>query len=282
MKHIPKTPNEEINLPKRHPLMDLLWLSGGTLLLMLLIYIVSGFLVDYAVRYLPPSFDNDFEFVTVEVLEQQFEAKQATGERAEAVKDLFAALRKQLPKEDIRNYKLHVLEKAEANAFALPGGTIVVFTGLLNEVNSENELAMILGHELGHVNENHHWKSMGRSLLFGLTMLVLSGNQSALQANVSSVPFSGLLRNHSRSQESDADSFGLNLICAHYGHSSGAKDFFQRHANLEGDTSVLLNITLTHPPSQSRLDDITQWAAERECGPGQIKPWTHAATPVTQ
>jgi Zn-dependent protease with chaperone function len=62
-------------------------------------------------------------------------------------------------------YKIHIIPDPRINAMALPGGNIVVFSALIKETGSENELAFVLAHELGHFANRDHLRGLGRRLL---------------------------------------------------------------------------------------------------------------------
>ena len=80
---------------------------------------------------------------------------------------------------------------------ALPGGQIMVFSGLLKKVNLENELAMVLGHELGHYAHRDHLRGMGRGLGVTLGLAMLFGQDSAV-AGIASDLFLGMEMRYSR------------------------------------------------------------------------------------
>ena len=109
------------------------------------------------------------------------------------------------------DYQLHVEKSLMVNAMALPGGHIVIYRGLLDRVESENELAMILGHELGHFAERHHLKGLGRGLVLLVLSATLLGDQSGitqfLQDSLATVE-SGF----SQRQEQQVDEFGLHIL----------------------------------------------------------------------
>ena len=72
-----------------------------------------------------------------------------------------------------RNFTIKVIPGKDVNAFAVPGDTILLVEELLNKVETENELAMVLGHELGHFHFRHHLKGMGRRLVMGFFSMMI-------------------------------------------------------------------------------------------------------------
>jgi len=111
-------------------------------------------------------------------------------------------------------YEFYVVNSSQVNAFALPGGPVMITRGLLLRLNSESELANVLAHELGHLNARHHArfleKQFGLSLLLNIGALLLADKpygQALLQfgqigAGLLSLKFS-------REQEREADQYGL-------------------------------------------------------------------------
>ena len=71
-----------------------------------------------------------------------------------------------------RPFHVYVTEVDDINAIALPGSNIIVFSGLLQNIQSENELVMVLGHELGHYAHKDHLRGLGRGL--GISLVITS------------------------------------------------------------------------------------------------------------
>ena len=76
-------------------------------------------------------------------------------------------------------FRVEIDSSAAPNAMALPGGLIVVTQGLLDQVESENELAFVLGHELGHFRNRDHLRALGRGIMISLFLAVVTGNDVA-------------------------------------------------------------------------------------------------------
>jgi len=122
--------------------------------------------------------------------------------------------------EGVDKWDIVVFHKDEANAFALPGGHIGVYTGILKVANTPGELAAVVGHEVGHVIAKHGnervSETMGANILLTATGILAQKkgkNYGLLVAALGgpAVQF-GLLLPHSRDQESEADLIGLDLM----------------------------------------------------------------------
>ena len=127
--------------------------------------------------------------------------------------------------------RVSIADDFTPNAFALPGGRIIVTEGLLGSVESESELALVLGHEIGHFEQRDHLRGLGRGLALGLVGLglELGGAGGAMSLVEGAIGFAD--RHFDRDQESGADRFGLGLVWSEYGDVSGATDFFAKMAS---------------------------------------------------
>jgi predicted Zn-dependent protease len=227
-----------------------------------------GIIVDFAVPYIPLSWENALSAPIMSEVNQMG----TVSRRYEIAKiqNLLDSLAKLMPKEQQRSFKVVVVDKKETNALALPGGNIVLFSELLNEVQSENELAMILAHELGHFAHRDHLRGLGRSFLFYMfSALLLGGDNATARTFMNS---SGILTNtYSRSQEAGADRFALDLIIKKYGHAGGTLDFFRRLAGKE-TLPELTHYLSTHPASKKRVAALQEIIDEKELAVGEPLP----------
>ncbi|HWD40737.1 MAG TPA: M48 family metalloprotease [Fimbriimonas sp.] len=155
-------------------------------------------------------------------------------------------------------FSFDVVDDPELNAFALPGGPTFFFTGLMDKLKTEDELAGVLCHELTHVRQQH-WAiqfaaTQRRDLLINLGLVLLHANQTANAiAGVSdqlifNLPFS-------RSQEAQADRGGFELMTAAGYNPAGLEHVFQMMGKtIRGDKPpVFLS---DHPADKNRIDSI--------------------------
>jgi len=145
------------------------------------------------------------------------------------------------------------------NAAAFPGGVVLVFTGLLDKMRSENELAFVLGHELGHFKNRDHLKGMGRLLVLLVGSVFVLGPDNAL-GNLALSSLNLAETGFSRRQESDADEFALKTLQCRYGHVGGATDFFATMMKEESGLKLFNHFFASHPDSQKRIDAMDQQA----------------------
>lgn len=111
-------------------------------------------------------------------------------------------------------YEFYLVNSSQINAFALPGGPVMITRGLLLRLDSESELANVLAHELGHINARHHARFLEKQ--FGLSLLlnigaILVGNKPYGEAllQFGQIGASLLALKFSRDQEREADRYGL-------------------------------------------------------------------------
>ena len=140
---------------------------------------------------------------------------------------------------------------------ALPGGLIVVTTGLLDQVESENELAFVLGHELGHYRNRDHVRALGRGVVLSLAFTVMTGRDvSNIGINIADLT----LRSFNRKQELAADEFGLELVFTQYGHVNQAWRLFERWDDGESSPFEVAGYVSTHPQPEDRIEVLEEYA----------------------
>ena len=158
-------------------------------------------------------------------------------------------------------WRFAAVQSETINAFAAPGGTILVTRGMLNHVTNEAELACVLGHEIGHVIRRHHIAVLQKSLLVAAGASALSVTSKAggseeyrkLLIGESKEIFS---RRLDRSAEREADEDGV-LLAARAGYDPAAcLNFMKRLASLKADTDALAALYKTHPTAKERVEDV--------------------------
>lgn len=160
--------------------------------------------------------------------------------------------------------RITVVKSAEVNAFALPGGRIVIFSGLLDKMGSAEELAGLLGHEVGHVKLRHGLKAQMRSLstylFFSLLLSDVNGVTAALMDNAK------MLSNlsYSRKLEHQADEEALAVLQKNHISQSGMVDLFRTLQGVAGEEPEFLKFLSSHPLTQNRLNFAKKAAAKQQ------------------
>jgi len=255
MRYTPKLPNGNVNISKTPALKEFFVLLGGLLAIIIGVYIILGFAVDFIVPRLPVKVENALEKVYSGFYKDAYEDVEAQTK----LQMLLDELAKQLP-EQRHDYKVHIVLGLKPNALALPGGHIVVFSALLEEAESENELSMILAHELGHFANRDHLRGLGRQLvLLTISITVLGADNPA--TNFLKNSLGNIQMKYNQHQERNADLFGLNLLHKRYGHVAGAFDFFQRLKEKE-KIPRFFYFFATHPYHDDRITTIKKYIQE--------------------
>ncbi|HOJ20711.1 MAG TPA: M48 family metalloprotease [Armatimonadota bacterium] len=157
-----------------------------------------------------------------------------------------------------RDYSFKILDSDDVNAFAIPGGFIYVTLGLLCFIDSEDELAAVLGHEIAHLTAHHGVKQLQREILLTLGFVLLRGYVSDMVSTLSQV--GGVLYSlrHSRADEAAADAGGLvKMLRAGYDPIAMAT-FLEKCAEREKQKPSRLEVYfMTHPPTTDRLERAT-------------------------
>jgi predicted Zn-dependent protease len=176
-------------------------------------------------------------------------------------------------------YQFHVADDSEPNAFALPGGFVYVTRGLLALANSEDELAGVMGHEIGHVVARHSVRqveaSIPFSILFGVPSAIVGLVSPALGGIVGGVGkvASGLvLAPYSRTQEREADQIGIQLAARAGWDPAGLPSLLrtlEREEALAGGDPSRISFFANHPATPERVKDTTAAAKSLTRGPGR-------------
>ncbi len=149
-------------------------------------------------------------------------------------------------------------EPETVNAFALPGGKMVVFTGILPVTQTEDGLAVVMGHEVGHALARHGTERMTTHLGVETARELLLGDDWAETATL--VKDLALTLPHSRAQETDADRTGL-LLMARAGYDPReAVPFWTRMSQLGGEKPP--EMMSTHPSDETRIGTLEEMMPE--------------------
>ena len=163
--------------------------------------------------------------------------------------------------------RFFVLKENRINAFAYPGGTIGVHTGLILASQTESELAGVVAHEISHVSQNHIARSIQNSakqaplqLLSALAIIAAASAGADAQAVAGTMQITqGLLAqdsvNFTRSQETEADQVGIKLMEKSGFSVTGFRDFFNRLAKSRGTDSLfpIPEMIQSHPKPSTRI-----------------------------
>lgn len=158
-------------------------------------------------------------------------------------------------------WRFAAVEGAEVNAFAVPGGTVLITAGMLSLVANEAELACVMGHEVGHIVRKHHLDLMKKASLIqagsSLAQLKVKDNEKGEARKYALAEGAELFtRGLDRGAERDADADGV-LYAARAGYDpSACLNFMQRLASLKTEAGALEALYKTHPQASERVADV--------------------------
>ena len=169
-----------------------------------------------------------------------------------------------------------VFDHPMVNAFAAPGGHVVLMRGLIEKAGSPDEVAAVLGHEIGHVESRDVTRNALRSAgSAGLLSLIL-GDFAGGGAAVILAEWT-LNASYTREAEAAADVFALEMLDASGTDASGMADFFDKIAELQSDGRELPGFLASHPESHARANAARNFAAQQGYGMTPIltqREWT--------
>ncbi|ULQ57204.1 M48 family metallopeptidase [Flavihumibacter rivuli] len=175
-------------------------------------------------------------------------------------------------------YKLNftVVDADEVNAYAVPGGYIVVYSGILRKMERPEELVALLGHEASHVNERHSLRNILREMTGGIMLGLVFGDLGSLSGTIASN--ANALRNlsYSRSLEEEADEYGMQRMLQNNIDPRGMVLLMDRLKEAEKDLS-LPGFLSTHPLTEDRkkhaIQFLKQHSGAMSVPPGLARDW---------
>lgn len=159
-------------------------------------------------------------------------------------------------------FKFHIMQDTNVNAFAIPGGHIVILTGLLEEAESAEEVAGVLAHEIAHVTRRHSLRNIVKSAGLLLVVQALLGDASGLLGLATEASRYLLEQKFSRDYEREADDTGWAYLEQANVDPRGMRLFFEKLKKMTEESGMgvmegSLSLVNTHPTSQERIERLT-------------------------
>lgn len=166
-------------------------------------------------------------------------------------------------------WEFNLIKEDQVNAFCMPGGKIVVYEGLMKIISSDDELAVVLGHEVAHAVAKHSNERMSQQMMaqYGAQVLggILSGKSAATQALAGQVyglgAQYGVMLPFSRKHETEADYMGLVLMYMAGYQPEAAVNFWKKMAVASGGNATP-EFMSSHPSDASRISSIQKLLPE--------------------
>ncbi|MFC2103711.1 M48 family metallopeptidase, partial [Bacteroidota bacterium] len=167
------------------------------------------------------------------------------------------------------NWEFNLVESEQVNAWAMPGGKVVVYTGILPIVHDEEGLAVVLGHEIAHAIAEHGNERMSQELLRGVgavgLMVALDkepAQTKALWMGVYGLGTQvGIMLPYARTHESESDRLGL-IFMAMAGYDPHEAPSFWERMDANSGGSAPPEFFSTHPSHETRIEDLNAWIPE--------------------
>ena len=158
------------------------------------------------------------------------------------------------------DFSLTVVEEDAVNAFAVPGGRIVLFTGLVAAADSPDEIAGVLAHEVQHVLMRHGTKALFRELAWSVVWGTLAGDAEVMSNVLEGAgQLAGL--SYRRDDEIEADREGIALIMKARINPNGMIQFFEKLEDASEWSPAQLTYLSTHPRATDRVDVLKRMAS---------------------
>jgi len=164
---------------------------------------------------------------------------------------------KNLKLDDTYSINVQVINSKEINAFAVPGGRIFVYSGILKQMNSYEELVALLGHEVTHVVNRHSLKSICRSAATGIVVASVFGDITGISSGVISQAEQFKQLDYSRDLETEADVNGVAIMVQNKIDPKGMLDLLELLKKESAEMPYLMKYLSTHPDTDSRIKTVS-------------------------
>jgi Zn-dependent protease with chaperone function len=227
-------------------------LAGGVVLATVLgLWFGSDLLVEIAVSRIPVEWEQKLgESAYRDFLSHQEVMKE--GPAVAALGEMTQRMTAQI-QDNPYKFEVTVVKSDVINAFALPGGYVVVFTGLMKKAESGEEVAGVLSHELNHVLRRHGLERIVKNFGLMAVAAIVFGNQQGLVGMMKQLGVELFTLKFGREQETEADLTGLQLLQRARINPAGMITFFERLSEKDQGQMEWLS---THPMSAARAERL--------------------------
>lgn len=244
---------EGINVSKTHPLAEFGFLIAAAAIIIVIVLLVAQVIAGAMVRHI--SFESERALFQQLVSASMYQEDDEYPEKTAYLQALAEQLVVYMELPDGMQVDVHYSPDKIANAYATLGGNIVIYQGMIDQVSSENGLAMVLAHEIAHIKNRDPVMALGRGTVSLIGLAILSGfGDSSAMSSIVNITGSSLLSKFSRDQESQADEEAVNAMLGLYGTTQGADEFFVSMSEQESSLGAVF--FSTHPATDKRIERI--------------------------
>jgi len=263
---------EGINVSKVNPFAQFLKLLVSAAVLIILLVILLQIFGGALAKRIPFK----YEVQLMDKLDLQLSDVPPSAQIVVYLNNLAARLESQLPLSEDKQVRVHYYNEPVFNAFATMGGNLFFYRGLLEQMPSENALAMVMAHEMAHINHRDPITSVGGGVASMIAVSMVTGD-TGFAGNV--LTNAGVVTGtqFTRRMETAADTAALKAVYGLYGHVNGASSLFEVMGDVKSDNKAvpdwLERFAATHPLSNDRVDAVAQmaqrngWSVEGELTP---------------
>ncbi|KEJ91035.1 M48 family metallopeptidase [Sulfitobacter donghicola] len=234
------------------------WAIGAVAAVALQVGVLVPMLADSLATYVPPAGERALGEATFKQIRQALAGSGLPPLPICEGEEGLAAFERMLVALDVERdtdaaIKLFVLDHEMVNAFALPGGYVVFFRGMIDAAQSPNEIAAVLAHEVGHVENRdptrHALRSAGSIGILGLLFGDFAGGAAVLFLTEKLIS-----ANYAQAAEKGADEFAYEVLENANVSPAALGDMFERLRDKYGDTEGIVSHFVSHPTLTSRID----------------------------
>lgn len=267
----PPVPHE-VNVSRESVLAEFLRLSLGFALFLALVAAVVYLAGGWLARLIPYSMEarwvGDRVLGIVGVMDAAPPKDPKASELLDRLQDLTSRVAASMDLPADLSVRVHLLDSDVPNAFATLGGHLIVTRGLIRRMPSENALALVIAHEVGHLKARDPISAVGGGASLALLMVALGRDVGSLAPQVSRLVQLG----YSRKAEAAADTEALAALRRMYGHAGGAAAVFEvldeyavEHAEIQ-----LPTLLSTHPADAQRIQRMRDAATDWDGNPSLV------------
>lgn len=232
-------------------------------------YVSLPIVAEYAAARIPASVEDSLGDAVATQMEQSIPGGKCDDAQLRKQLDVVLARLDSAARPHPYTFKLHIVNNKMVNAFAAPGGHIVIFTGLLEKTERTEEVAGVLAHEMQHVLKRHVTKALFQQLsAYMLLSVVTGGNVSG----VSRIADSVIQTTYSRTSEREADEAGQALLIKAGIDPSGLTDFLKKLEKEGGAMPGILRYVSSHPLTDERLKYLEAGIKDRPVNAAPVLP----------
>ena len=259
-----------IRKTRRNILISVLVILGLCVSIVLSLFFLKDKLVESLANKVPIDWEQKMGDKLFQTMSLQYDFIENDTLKTELLR-VAAPLIKQIEKDGTK-IEFYFVKDPTINAFALPGGKVIIQTGLIEHAKSWEEVLGVVGHELAHVTRRHHMRGVINNLGLYVIISSLIGDVTALSGTI--VNMGGDLASlaNSRDFETEADETGLDYLIAAGINPQGLVSFFK---TLEDETSNKLegytSFISTHPATADRIEHLNKIIKDKKIKIGPIK-----------